>query len=131
MLPPPPASYVPSQLRFPVLAILSLTVSSALYAATSGFSSGELATVSRHRDEWWEIAGVLGFKVTELAVGWYGDYDSMRPDERLVPIPGTNLDDLCRRRCHGSHVLIRPATPLLSHELLRRPSNHHVDMSHH
>lgn len=39
--------------------------------------SGDLATVSRSRDQWWEVAGLLGWKAGQLAVGWYGGYDSM------------------------------------------------------
>ena len=66
-----------AQVRFPLLVVLSLTISSLLYSLISPFTSGDLATVSRSRDNWWEIAGLLGWKATQLAVGWYGGFDSM------------------------------------------------------
>lgn len=53
-------------------------LSSLLYAVASPFTSGDLANVSRTRDDWWEVAGLLGWKAAQLAVGWYGAYDSMR-----------------------------------------------------
>jgi len=74
---PAPSSGFPAQLRFPVLVILSMTLSSVLYSVASPFTSGDLATVSRSHDEWWEVAGLLGWKAAQLAVGWYGGYDSV------------------------------------------------------
>ena len=68
-------SRIPNILRFPVLVVMSMTVSSALYSIASQFGTGDLATVMRRRDEWWEIAGLLAWKATELAIGWWGEYD--------------------------------------------------------
>ena len=76
---PAATSKLPPRVRFPLLLVLSLTISSLLYSLVSPFTSGDLATVSRSRDNWWEIAGLLGWKATELAVGWYGGFDSMDP----------------------------------------------------
>lgn len=70
-------SSLPPQARFPLLVVLSLSISSLLYSLVTPFTSGDLATVSRSRDNWWEIAGLLGWKATQLAVGWYGGFDSM------------------------------------------------------
>ena len=69
-------SKLPPQVRFPLLVVLSLTISSLLYSLVSPFTSGDLATVSRSRDNWWEIAALLGWKGTQLAIGWYGGFDS-------------------------------------------------------
>ena len=69
-------SKFPPQVRFPLLVVLSLTISSLLYSLVSPFTRGDLATVSRSRDNWWEIAALLGWKGTQLAVGWYGGFDS-------------------------------------------------------
>ncbi|KAL9075308.1 MAG: hypothetical protein Q9161_001685 [Pseudevernia consocians] len=69
-------SKLPAEFRFPLLVVLSLTISSFLYSFVSPFTSGDLATVSRSRDNWWEIGALLGWKATQLAVGWYGGFDS-------------------------------------------------------
>lgn len=84
-------SKLSAQVRFPLLVVLSLTISSLLYSLVSPFTSGDLATVSRSRDNWWEIVGLLGWKVTQLAVGWYGGFDSMESAssdrfERLIVV---------------------------------------------
>ncbi|KAI4177094.1 MAG: hypothetical protein LQ343_000576 [Gyalolechia ehrenbergii] len=50
-------------------------VSSALYSVASQYGTGDLATVMQRRDEWWEIAGLLAWKATELGIGWWGEYD--------------------------------------------------------
>ena len=68
-------SKIPSVLRFPILVITSMVASSAMYSLTSQIGTGDLAGVNKRRDEWWEIAAVLGWKATELAVGWWGEYD--------------------------------------------------------
>ena len=73
---PAPTSKLPPQIRFPLLVVLSLTISSSLYSLVSPFTSGDLATVSRSRDNWLEIVGFLSWKATELAIGWYGGFDS-------------------------------------------------------
>ena len=73
---PAPNSKLPPQIRFPLLVVLSLTISSSLYSLVSPFTSGDLATVSRSRDNWLEIVGFLSWKATELAIGWYGGFDS-------------------------------------------------------
>lgn len=87
---PPPSvqAVVPtSRLRFPLLVILSIVSSSLLYTAVSPFTKGDLATVSAHRDQWWEITGLLSWKVVELAVGWWGGYDSELPRSSSRTLP--------------------------------------------
>lgn len=73
---PAPNSFLSPQLRFPLLVLFSLTLSSILYSLVSPFTTGDLATVSKSRDNWWEIAGLLGWKATQLAIGWFGGFDS-------------------------------------------------------
>ena len=75
---PSPASnsIFSAQVRFPLLLLFSLTFSSLFYSLVSPFTTGDLATVSRSRDNWWEIAGLLGWKATQLAIGWFGGLDS-------------------------------------------------------
>ena len=75
--PPIAASKIPAPLRFPILVLLSLTLSAFLYSFTSEFTAGDLSSVSRSVNDWWEVTGLLGVKTLELAVGWWGQYDSM------------------------------------------------------
>ena len=73
---PAPTSAIPTPLQFPILVIAQLALSAALYTAASPFTRGDLATISGHRDRWYEIGVLLSWKVVELAAGWWGGYDS-------------------------------------------------------
>ena len=44
----------------------------------------ELGSVSRSRNEPWQVAAYLGWKVAELAVGWYGKYDGKFQSQFLI-----------------------------------------------
>ena len=72
-----PESTFPATLQFPVIVVLSLTLSATLYTVASSFTAGDLSSVSRRLDDWWEVAGLVGWKTAELAVGWWGGYDGM------------------------------------------------------
>ncbi|KAL9127258.1 MAG: hypothetical protein Q9217_003817 [Psora testacea] len=76
-MPASPASKIPAPLQFPSLIAMSMVMSFFLYASASPYTSGDLSTVSAHRDQWWEVAGLLGWRATELGVGWWGEYDTM------------------------------------------------------
>ncbi len=69
-------SKVPESLLFPTLVVLSLTISSALYSVASVFTAGDLSSVSRSLDDWWEVVGLIGWRIVVLAFGWWGEYDS-------------------------------------------------------
>lgn len=71
------SSKLPRILRFPLLVTLSLTLSSLLYSFSSQLlkTEGELASVSRRLDQWWEVGALLGWRTFELALGWWGGYD--------------------------------------------------------
>ncbi|KAJ9637282.1 hypothetical protein H2199_007569 [Coniosporium tulheliwenetii] len=75
--PPLPASKLPAPLRFPLLVILSLSSSFFLYTFFSGFMGNELAGVSRTVNENWQVASLLGWKILELGIGWYGNFDDL------------------------------------------------------
>ena len=64
------------RLRFPVLVATSLLTSYLLYTFSSPFTSGDLATVSAHRDAFHEVAVFLAWRTVELGIGWYAEYDS-------------------------------------------------------
>lgn len=78
-------SKVPEFLLFPTLVVLSLTISSALYSVASVFTAGDLSSVSRSLDDWWEVVGLIGWRIVVLAFGWWGEYDSAQLT------PGRNL----------------------------------------
>ncbi|KAI9740741.1 MAG: hypothetical protein M1818_004706 [Claussenomyces sp. TS43310] len=69
-------SQIPPALRFPLLVTLSLCSSSLLYSCTSKYTAGELASVSRSLNAWWEVGALVGWKTFELGLGWYCNYDS-------------------------------------------------------
>ncbi|KAI9833046.1 MAG: hypothetical protein M1819_003879 [Sarea resinae] len=74
---PLPASKLPAPLRFPLLVVFSLTLSSLLYTFAADFTAGELASVSRKLDGWGEIFGLIGWRVVELGTGWWFEYDGV------------------------------------------------------
>ena len=81
----PSNSKLPGLLRFLILVLSSMIASSAMYSLVSQLGTGDLAGVNKRRDEWWEIAAVLGWKATELGLGWWGEYDG-----DPIPIQWTN-----------------------------------------
>lgn len=71
------ASRLPRHLRFPLLIIISLSLNVAALSIVADGLGYELGSVSRSRNEPWQVAAYLGWKVAELAVGWYGEYDDL------------------------------------------------------
>jgi hypothetical protein len=68
-------SQIPSALRFPLVVILSFSLSSLLFSLVAEMTAGDLAAISKHTESWVEIAGLLSWKVVQLAVCWYGGFD--------------------------------------------------------
>jgi hypothetical protein len=56
------ASKLPTFLRFPLLVLLSLTLSSLLYSFVAEYMEGDLASVSRRLDMWWEVGALVGWR---------------------------------------------------------------------
>lgn len=73
---PVPTSKLPAAMRFPLLVMLSLSLSSLLYSFSSDYMAGDLATVSRSLNKWSEVAELIGWRTVELGIGWWGEYDS-------------------------------------------------------
>lgn len=69
-----PASKIPTPLRFPLLVLLSLTLSSLLYSFTAEYVAADLAGVSSTLDQW-EMGGLVAWRIIELGIGWFGGYD--------------------------------------------------------
>jgi hypothetical protein len=57
------ASKLPRALQFPLVVILSLVSSALAYSFAAEYTAGELATVSRRLDAWWEVAALLGWRM--------------------------------------------------------------------
>lgn len=70
------SSRLPPAFRFPLLVLLSLTLSSLSYTLAARYTAEELASVSRKLDQWWEVAALVGWRIFQLGLGWFGDYDS-------------------------------------------------------
>lgn len=70
------ASKLPSWLRFPLVVVLNLSLSSILYTLSASQLTSDLAEASRRHDEWEEISFMLFAKVLELGVTWYSGFDS-------------------------------------------------------
>ena len=88
---PVEAAKLPPPLRFPLLVIINLSLSAFLYSLASEVTGYELAPVSRSLNESWQVLALVGWKVVELAVGWYGNFD------------GTFCFDF-RRECHNYSI---------------------------
>jgi hypothetical protein len=58
-----PPRRLPPPLRFPLLVVLSLTLSSLSYTLAGRYTVGELAVVSRKLDQWWEVAALVGWRM--------------------------------------------------------------------
>jgi len=57
-----PSSKIPPALRFPLVTLLSLVISSLLYSFTNSSAANDLASVSRSLDQWWEVGALVGFR---------------------------------------------------------------------
>ncbi|KAI9803652.1 MAG: hypothetical protein M1833_000564 [Piccolia ochrophora] len=73
----PNARTIPQPLRFPVLVLASLALSSLFYSLAAPYTGGELASVSRSLNSWWEVGGLVGWRAVELSIGWWLEYDGI------------------------------------------------------
>ncbi|KAF9874105.1 hypothetical protein CkaCkLH20_08477 [Colletotrichum karsti] len=69
-------SHLPTALQFPLVTVLSFSISSLCYSFLSEWSRGELAGISKSLDTWGEVATLAGWRIFELALGWFGNFDS-------------------------------------------------------
>jgi hypothetical protein len=68
---------VPRKAKFPLAIATSFVMASLGYSLMSELTNGELAALSRTQDTWEEVALLAGFRIVELAFGWYGKLDSL------------------------------------------------------
>ncbi|KXT09441.1 hypothetical protein AC579_5984 [Pseudocercospora musae] len=69
------ASHVPTLIKFPLLVLLTFSLSSLLYSLVADFTGPELASVSRDLSAGWHIAVMVGWKLVELGIAWYMRFD--------------------------------------------------------
>lgn len=83
-----------SPARFGLLLLGSLFLSSLLYSPTLGIMMWDLSFVSKHLDEWWQVAGLVAWKGLELGLAW------------LLKFDGESTDDLCSFRKFFYHGIL-------------------------
>lgn len=74
------ASKLPSELRFALVVLMSFSISALLYSVQGSVNDHELASISRRFEGWEGAAGVLGWKLIELGVSWFGGFDGEPED---------------------------------------------------
>ncbi|KZF22224.1 hypothetical protein L228DRAFT_148793 [Xylona heveae TC161] len=72
-----PVSKLPTYLRFPLLVLLNLTLSTLLYSLAADHIAGELAGVSRSVNKWGEVIGLIAWRSIELGCGWFFNFDGV------------------------------------------------------
>jgi hypothetical protein len=90
---PPRKSQIPVTLQFPLVVVLSFSLSTLLYSLIAEIGTGELASISKHSESWLDAAGLLAWKAVLLAVCWFGGFD------------GTTLSQ------HAINALVQPGPP--------------------
>ncbi|EEA27491.1 hypothetical protein TMatcc_004211 [Talaromyces marneffei ATCC 18224] len=70
-------SKLPRAVRFALVISSSLVLSSVLLTVFSLQTAGHLAGISKHLEEWWEIAGLILWRATELGLAWVFGFDSL------------------------------------------------------
>ncbi|CAI6092067.1 hypothetical protein V2G26_013626 [Clonostachys chloroleuca] len=68
---------LPTQAQFPLAVALSFVTAGIGYRVLGELTNNELAAVTQAQDTWGEVAVLAGWKVFELAVGWFGNLDSL------------------------------------------------------
>lgn len=72
---PVPQSRLPAALRFPLMLILTLSISAFGYSITAEPMGFETREVAPNFQEPWQVALVLGYKVASIAFVWFMNYD--------------------------------------------------------
>ncbi|KAH8673625.1 hypothetical protein BX600DRAFT_508869 [Xylariales sp. PMI_506] len=68
-------SRLPPIIQFPLIVTLSLALSSLGFSLAHPWTKGVLATYARSLESWEEYGVLIGWRVFELALGWFGNYD--------------------------------------------------------
>ncbi|KAI1089647.1 hypothetical protein F5B19DRAFT_466228 [Rostrohypoxylon terebratum] len=68
-------SKLPQLIQFPLVAVLSLSLSALGFALSWSHTKGPLVPYTRVLSTWSDFGIVTGWKIFELALGWFGNYD--------------------------------------------------------
>ncbi|KAK6953026.1 hypothetical protein Daesc_005324 [Daldinia eschscholtzii] len=68
-------SKLPKLIQFPLVTILSLSLAAVGYSLTWRYTKGPMAPHARLLTTWDDVGIVTGWRVFELALGWFGNYD--------------------------------------------------------
>ncbi|KAJ5551042.1 hypothetical protein N7535_001016 [Penicillium sp. DV-2018c] len=125
---------IPSPARFVLVVLSSLAVSSVLFTFTSGLTVGDLGPISKHLEEWWEVAGLIGWRAIEVGLAWILGYDGRDVASFLflTHLPTYSLLTFFYGIRPTSALItigVTIASTALPFALLRRPSSVH-DLSH-
>lgn len=63
--------------KFVLTLLLSTTLEVGLQTVAGQLGTGDLAAISKRSDSWFEISGLLGWKVLQLTIYWFGGFDGM------------------------------------------------------
>ena len=55
-----------------------------MYSFIAEVTSGDLAAISKHSESWAEVAGLLAWKASELAIYWFGEFDGERDSGTVI-----------------------------------------------
>lgn len=75
---PPKSAHAPEKpfvSRFVLAAVVSLVAEGIGQEAASIYNTGELARISKRDVNWFEIGGLVTWKLTLLAICWFGGFD--------------------------------------------------------
>lgn len=128
-------SKIPSPVRFVLVVLSSLILSSLLFTFASEITEGDLAPVSKHLETWWEVGGLIAWRAVELGLAWILGFDgallqTLPIDRSMVAIELTWRFSY-RTRCrifHTHHPSSFLFAPLL---VLRHPPHNHPHFIHH
>ncbi|KAM5451005.1 hypothetical protein MaudCBS49596_004116 [Microsporum audouinii] len=70
------SSCLDGALRFILLAVCSLLLSTVLFSLSIPVTKGDLAWTSKRLDSWKDVIVLLAWRVIELAVPWFAGYDA-------------------------------------------------------
>lgn len=69
------ASRLPASLQFPLIVLLSFSISSVGYSFLNESTLGELATITKAPESSFEVTILALWRILELGVGWFGNLD--------------------------------------------------------
>ena len=104
---PPRKSQIPFPLQFPLVVILSFSLSTLLYSFIAEIGTGELASISKHSESWLDAAGLLAWKAVLLAVSWFGGFDGTTLFQHAIKQPRPTAKIMLKIMLTAAHHSLR------------------------